>query len=158
MRRRRVRRASWRGRAVAGVAALALGIAVLPPVADVVNGLVKKADGCRVVGVIDGDTVRLYCPVSGLITGRILAYDTPEKDAACLGEFIKATQATWMLRRILWTGSEISARTEGRDRYGRALTVLLVDGQGVARQMVDAGLARWYDGGLRGGWCTGETA
>lgn len=146
-------RRSLKGRLGLLMAGLTLGAVLLPPVVDAVNGLVKPADGCRVVQVIDGDTVRLLCPSRGVITGRVIGYDTPELRARCLREFVDAQKATAMLRWILWSGSEISVRTEGQDRYGRALTVLLVDGHGVARRMVDAGLARWYDGGRRTGWC-----
>lgn len=130
-----------------------LGLIFLLPLADAVNGMIKSSPGCRVIAIVDGDTVKLYCPASGFLRARILAYDTPEKAAKCSSEFIKAVAATQYLRWILWTGSTIDARTEGKDRYGRALTVLIVDGEGVARRMVKAGLARWYDGGQRPTWC-----
>ncbi|MDX1781201.1 MAG: thermonuclease family protein [Thalassovita sp.] len=113
----------------------------------------KPKNGCRVVGVVDGDTVRLLCSGGGVISGRVVGYDTPEKKARCLSEFVDALSATQYLRWILWSGSQISVRTHGEDRYGRALTTLSVDGQNVAERMVGAGLARWYDGGQRQSWC-----
>jgi endonuclease YncB( thermonuclease family) len=130
-----------------------VALLVAMPLGDIVNGYVTPHDGCRVVGIIDGDTVMMRCPASGLRTGRLLAFDTPELRAQCTSEFLRAQAATLYLRRILWTGRHISARIEGEDRYERALTLLIVDGEGVARRMVEAGLARWYDGGRRPGWC-----
>lgn len=146
-------RQNWRGRFGLGVAVLTLGSVALPPVGDAINGFVKPKEGCRVVGIIDGDTVRLLCPGKGVISGRVVGYDTPEKKARCLSEFLAALSATQYLRWILWSGAQISARTQGEDRYGRALTMLSVDGQNVAERMVGAGLARRYDGGQRQGWC-----
>lgn len=143
----RRRRKGW---IVAAIGALFL---FGPPVVDAANGLMKPANGCRVYGVVDGDTVRMYCAVSGFTTGRVLAYDTPEYKARCTSEFFGAIKATFYLRWLLWSANEITARTEGTDRYGRALTLLLVDGKGVAGEMVKAGLARWYDGGPRASWC-----
>ncbi len=135
------------------LACIALMLAVVPWIGDTVNAWTKTYTGCRVLGVVDGDTIRLDCPISGQVTGRILAYDAPETRAGCLREFAMAQAATQYLRWILWSGQSISARLEGKDRFGRSLTVLIVDGEGVARQMVNAGLGRWYNGGRRAGWC-----
>ncbi len=132
---------------------LLVGLIVVQPLGDIANAYLTPHDGCRVIAIVDGDTVRLHCPVGGYRTGRLLAFDTPELRAECMSEFLKAQAATLYLRWMLWRGGHISARLEGTDRHGRALTLLLVDGQGVARPMVEAGLARWYDGGPRAGWC-----
>ncbi len=129
-----------------------LALVLLPPVGDAANGMLKPAEGCRVVAVIDGDTVRIWCH-DGLHRARILAYDTPELSARCTSELVKAVAATWYLRWQLWRAGKITVRIDGNDRYGRKLILLLVDGEGVARRMVNAGLARWYDGGRRAGWC-----
>jgi endonuclease YncB( thermonuclease family) len=136
-------------RALFGLVALLMAI----PLGDVANGYLKPHDGCRVVGIVDGDTVVMRCPASGLKTARLLGFDTPELRAACTSEALRAQAATFHLRWLLWTAGHISARIDGLDRYGRALTVLMVDGQGVARLMIEAGHARRYDGGRRAGWC-----
>ena len=130
-----------------------VALLVAQPLGDIVNGYLTPHDGCRVVGIVDGDTIRMICPESGHRTGRLLAFDTPELRAGCMSEFLKAQAATLYLRGMLWRAGHVSARIEGEDRYGRALVLLLVDGQGVAGPMVEAGLARWYDGGPRAGWC-----
>ena len=123
------------------------------PLGDIVNGYLTPHDGCRVIGIVDGDTIRMICPESGYRTGRLLGFDTPELRAACLSEAVQAQAATLYLRRLLWQARHVSALVEGEDRYGRALVLLRADGQGVAGPMVEAGLARRYDGGPRAGWC-----
>ncbi|KAJ56215.1 hypothetical protein ACMU_10710 [Actibacterium mucosum KCTC 23349] len=125
-----------------------------PSLGDIANGYLTPHDGCRVVRVIDGDTVTLICPLSGIQRGRILAYDTPEMNAQCTSEALKAFAAKQYLRWLLWSSGHISARTEGIDRYGRALVLLLIDGKGVARPMIKAGLGKEYSGGRRDSWCT----
>ncbi len=129
-----------------------LGLILLPPVVDAANGALKPGEGCRVVAIIDGDTLRIWCH-DGLYRARVLAYDTPELSARCTSELVKAIAATWYLRWQLWRAGRITVKIDGVDRYGRKLVLLLTDGENVARRMVGAGLARWYDGGRRPGWC-----
>ena len=135
------------------MAGVALGAVILPPVVDVVMGLVKPRSGCRVIGVVDGDTLRMSCPGSDVTRGRILGIDTPEVSAACIGEAGKAWAATQYLRYRLWTGWRIEAPVSGLDRYGRGLVRLRIDGRGVENDMIELGLARAYGGGRRFGWC-----
>lgn len=147
---RRIR--NWRTNMFRLVVAVFFGAVLLPPIGDWINGYVKETDGCRVWRVVDGDTVKIQCK-TGSYSARILAYDTPELKARCPSELYKAIKATYYLRWQLWKARKITAKIDGIDRYHRKLVVLLVDGEGVARRMVEAGLARWYDGGRRAGWC-----
>ena len=39
-----------------------------------------------------------------------------------------------------------------RDRYGRLLRLVMVNGESVGDTLVNEGLARWYEGG-RKPWC-----
>lgn len=104
--------------------------------------------------VVDGDTVRAVCPDEGATRVRLMGYDTPEMRGDCARETIGAYRATYHLRWALWTAREADLRLSGQeDRYGRALGRLSLDGQDVAGTLVDAGLARPYDGGRRAGWC-----
>lgn len=95
----------------------------------------------------------MVCPDEGAVSGRVLGYDTPEFKSRCTAELIKAVQATYALRWQLWTANEVIANPRGRDRYDRVLVILAIDGENPGKQLVDAGLARWYDGGQRRGWC-----
>lgn len=143
--------------AVIGLAGL--GLIILPYGADLVTAALKPVDSlegdCRVLLVVDGDTVKLVCPKRGVETARLMGFDTPEKfSPKCLGEMVAAEQATWALRAMLMRAETLQLTHEGEaDRYGRALVRLMVDGEDVARRMIRAGHARQYGGGLRGSWC-----
>ncbi len=135
-----------------------LGFFLVPTLADLANAALKPAASetgtCRILRVIDGDTVNLMCPEEGLESARLLGFDTPEKfSPACVGEFIAAERASWALRTLIQKADRLTITREGRDRFGRALVRLELDGQDVARSLIRAGHARTYGGGPRGSWC-----
>jgi micrococcal nuclease len=138
---------------LAALGVLALG--GLPHVGDAVSGWrTAPTAGCRVVSVIDGDTVSLWCPGTGTERARLTGFDAPELfSPECPAEAAKALAATWALRTTLWTADEVTVRRQGTDRYGRALVDLRADGVPVGRGLIASGLARPYDGGRRAGWC-----
>ncbi len=142
-----------------GVVVLGLGgLVLVPTIADLVNAGMKRVSSdqgdCRIIRVIDGDTVSMICPEDGMVSARLLGFDTPEKYAPrCLGEFVAAEKASWALRTLIQKADRISVTHEGTDQYGRSLVTLELDGVDVARSMVRAGHARQYGGGLRGSWC-----
>jgi endonuclease YncB( thermonuclease family) len=87
---------------------------------------------------------------------RIVSFDTPELfSPSCPQEYLKALQAKWELRRLIWTADEITIVKRGQDRYDRRLVVVLRNGEDIGRPLIDAGLARPYRGGEREGWCLG---
>lgn len=133
--------------------ALALCFILGPNALDLVSMAWRNSEGCRIWAVVDGDTLRMICPDQGNVSGRILGYDTPEMKARCPQEFGKALAATYYLHWKLWSSREVIATPRGTDPYDRVLVLLTLDGEGAGRVMVDAGLARWYDGGRRRGWC-----
>ena len=56
-------------------------------------------------------------------------------------------------------GQRVILTNIAREKYGRALAdVTLEDGTSVAELMMEAGLARPYEGGRRAGWCDREAA
>ena len=135
-----------------------LGLLLLPSLADLLNAALKPvaaAGGtCRVLNVVDGDTLTLMCPDEGVERARLMGFDTPEKYSPnCLAELVAAEKATWALRTLIQKADRLTITHEGRDKYGRALVRLELDGQDVARRMVATGYARVYGGGLRGSWC-----
>jgi endonuclease YncB( thermonuclease family) len=136
------------------IAVFVLALVIVPPILDAGKGMLTPTEGCKVTSVVDGDTLKIFCRNWQTYRARVLAYDTPELFSPnCVSELILAARAKWYLRLRLWGARSIVVRQEAKDRYGRRLIVLLIDGQGVARDMVEAGLARWYDGGLRASWC-----
>ena len=114
----------------------------------------RDAGDCRIVAVIDGDTVTMACPDLGIFRARLLGLDTPEKySPRCMAEFVAAEKATWALRTLLMKSDRLEVELDGVDRYGRRLARLTIDGQDVAQRMIRDGHARRYAGGLRGSWC-----
>jgi endonuclease YncB( thermonuclease family) len=121
--------------------------------------LVRLADsgapvtGCRVGSVYDGDTVALICGDLER-SARIVGLDAPEASAPrCAAERLAAQRATAALRQMVLAAAKVEVTELGKDRYGRTLIRLWLDGQDVAVLMIAAGHARAYDGGARAGWC-----
>ena len=150
-RQRRLPRFEWlrrRWRISAGLLVFAVLLGAIPA-----NSALKTREGCWVTSVVDGDTVRMFCPDLGYVRGRVLGYDTPEVDGRCGWERWMAFRASLALRWQLLTAAELQALPQGTDRYGRTLVSLRADGRSVAEAMVNAGLARRYNGGRRDTWC-----
>lgn len=104
------------------------------------------APGPRSHCVHDGDTVWL----SGEKI-RIADIDAPELNGRCPHEAALARQARARLVSLFNSGP-ITVRREGRDRYGRTLAVVLVNGRSVGAMLVRQGLARRWTG-RREPWC-----
>jgi endonuclease YncB( thermonuclease family) len=133
-------------------ASLVLGLGL--PAISFANGTLKPHDGCAVVLVVDGDTVKMLCPREGIVTARLLGLDTPEIfSPRCLGEFGKGVGATARLTLSLLAAAHIAETGARTDRYDRRLVTLRLDGADIAPGMIAAGLARPYGGGRREGWC-----
>ena len=100
--------------------------------------------------VIDGDTI----DVDGE-RYRLTGFDTPETyRAECESEKLRGDQATARLRALVRAATEISfAAQPSRDKYGRGLGSLSVDGQNVGDILIREDLARRYSGGQRSTWC-----
>jgi micrococcal nuclease len=99
--------------------------------------------------VVDGDTIKNSD--SGYI--RILGIDTPEIKGQCKSEKDKAVQAKKYLESILESSKEVKVVGNKTDKYGRLLALVYADGVSVSSLMLQANLARVYDGGKRESWC-----
>ncbi|MBB3764521.1 thermonuclease family protein [Sphingomicrobium lutaoense] len=101
--------------------------------------------------VVDGDTI--YIEGQKI---RILDIDAPEThDYRCPEEKALGDRATRRLHQLVNSGQVTAARAPGErdeDRYGRKLSVVMVDGVSVGNVLVGEGLARPYGGGRRS-WC-----
>lgn len=105
--------------------------------------------GTPAIVPIDGDTVQ-----QGAAHYRLLGFDTPEIRGKCASERIGARVAYARLQILIWQAARVElAPINVRDRYGRGLAHLLIDGRDVDRIMIGRGLARPYSGGRRKRWC-----
>lgn len=108
---------------------------------------------CHVGGgrncVVDGDTFYLQGDKV-----RIAGIDAPETHPPrCAYEAELGGRATERLRELLNSGAvTMTGIDRDRDRYGRLLRNVAVDGADVGQAMVSAGVARKYGSGRRG-WC-----
>ncbi|MDY6960287.1 MAG: thermonuclease family protein [Pseudomonadota bacterium] len=100
--------------------------------------------------VIDGDTVAV-----GERRIRLMGLDAPEaRGAKCPREKILGVAAKLRLAALTASPERVRLEPSGRrDRYGRELARLLVDGRDVATILIGEGLAHPYSGGRRQGWC-----
>ncbi len=101
--------------------------------------------------VIDGDTIRWNGEKV-----RLVGFNTPEiSEPQCAAEATKGKKAKLRLQQLLNSGSvSFSATAErDRDRYGRLLREVRVDGRDVAEVLISEGLAEPYSGGQKRDWC-----
>lgn len=101
--------------------------------------------------VVDGDTVK--SPYG--VTYRLLGFDTPETHfAKCSYERELGLAAKERLGKLLANGEVKVLESGRRDRYGRTLATLTVNGKDVGEILINEGLARPYAGKKRAGWCS----
>lgn len=104
------------------------------------------APGPRDNCVVDGDTFW----VAGEKV-RIADIDAPEIDGRCDYERGLAIASRNRLLDLLNAGPS-TLRREGKDRHGRTLAVVMVNGRSVGDMLVGDGLARIWTG-RREPWC-----
>jgi endonuclease YncB( thermonuclease family) len=99
--------------------------------------------------VVDGDTFYV-----GGEKVRIAGIDAPETHPPrCAEEARLGEAATQQLQALLNSGAvTMTAIDRDRDRYGRRLRNVAVDGADVGEAMIGAGVAREYGSGRRA-WC-----
>lgn len=97
----------------------------------------------------DGDTFRVGSSRGESV--RILNIDAPEIEGRCRYEINLAQDAKRRLADLL-DGQRVKIQRQNKDRYGRTLAVINVNGQDVGDQLVSEGLARTWSG-RREPWC-----
>lgn len=122
-----------------GLRALAVLVLLLPAVALGCDFVAPDAGLVTVRRVIDGDTIE----IEGGERVRYIGIDTPEtvhpsEPAACFGGEASAENVRLVERRKV----RLERDTTNRDRYGRLLRYVSVDGRDVGATLVDGGFAR----------------
>ena len=109
------------------------------------------------ISIVDGDTFDI-----GNERWRPTGYDAPEiRNAKCPEERALGVAASFRLQHLISTAQTIRAtpkrrRVSGKltkDKWGRQLGTLTVDGRDVGSILIAEGLARPYNGGRRESWC-----
>ena len=103
------------------------------------------APGPRYSCTVDGDT--LWWKGEKI---RIVDIDAPEMKGSCDFESRLATRSRDRLSHLLGSGFHIERK--GKDRYGRTLAVVTVNGVSAGDILVSEGLARKWSG-RREPWC-----
>lgn len=104
----------------------------------------KQLYSAVVIKNIDGDTVKIH--VNGHEeTVRMLCIDTPETHHPRLGVQPFGPEAAEFTKETLFPGREIQIETGiggGRDKYGRLLAYIYIDGKMFNEMLLQKGLAR----------------
>lgn len=92
---------------------------------------------CTVIGVLDGDSLRVRCPGEAPFQVRIYGVDAPER-----GMPFAARARQWMSRQAF--GKQARIFPMETDRYGRMVARVRVDGDDLSLAIIGAGLAWHY--------------
>ena len=106
----------------------------------------------------DGDTCYVTAPTLPeplqKMSVRILGIDTPEIRSKCEEEKKLALQARALANKLFRAAEKIEFANLKWDKYGgRVLVDVYLDGELYSQKLIDAGLARPYDGGTKTPWC-----
>lgn len=105
-----------------------------------------------VTGVVDGDTVDVIIDlgfgVNFTTRVRLFGVDTPEKNSSDIAVREVGMRATDFVRA--WClGRAVTLKSHKRDKYGRYLAELFIDGESLGEQLIENNLAVPYYGGKR---------
>jgi endonuclease YncB( thermonuclease family) len=108
---------------------------------------------CLPIRVVDGDTVD-FCRNGIKERVRIEKLDAPETwRPDCQQELLQGWESTRYARQLLERPeADISVNPTGRDRYGRTVASITVDGKDYAALMVQSGRGAWWTG-KKQNWC-----
>jgi endonuclease YncB( thermonuclease family) len=129
-----------------------------PVGSDLASAAVRATHPVEVLRVIDGDTfearVHLWPGLDVTTRVRLRGVDAPEMKARCGGERTRAEAARDALRAILDQGG-VGIAQVSLDKYGGRVVAdaFTRTTPSVSSALLDAGMARRYGGGRRGGWC-----
>ena len=114
---------------------------------------------CKVTKEYDGDTIYVDIPSTHPLFGkaipiRVAHIDTPELKGKCPSEIIAANTAKNLVKKMLPPGSIITLKHVRRDNYFRVLAEVDINGGDLGTVLINAGLARTYEGTAKKSWCS----
>jgi len=107
----------------------------------------------------DGDTITFNLPglhpiIGDKISIRVNGIDTPEIKGKCEQEKYSAKQGKELVADILKDAERIDIKNIERGKYFRIVADVFVDGENLADELIEAGIAVRYDGGTKThNWC-----
>ena len=99
--------------------------------------MIEAALLCLVVGISDGDTIKVRCTDQPQIVIRLAEIDAPEK-AQAFGQRSKEMLSTLCFKK------QAEIRPSTRDRYGRTVARVICTGTDANAAMVRSGMAWAY--------------
>lgn len=114
-----------------------------------------------IVGVTDGDTVKIHAPflpppLKPELSVRIYGVDTPEKGhrAQCPSENSRGQAATEFTKKMIAQAKIKQIVLRSWDKYGgRVLGDVILDGKSLRELLIANGFAREYYGEAKQSWC-----
>jgi len=111
----------------------------------------------EVTSIYDGDTFRCtikgYPPIIGERIGiRVAGIDCPEMRDKRQSIKDLARQAKQYTVKRLREGKEIKLVNMRRGKYFRIVADVIIDGKNLSQELIEAGLAKPYDGGTKEKW------
>ncbi len=132
-------------------------LVALSPVDDAQADHLYGNATCSVVRVYDGDT--FYCDIEGWpsIVGdhigiRVAGVDTPEMRGKSEHEKTLAREAKAFVQTWLESCQTVELRDMRRGKYFRIVADIHCGDRDLAADLIEAGLARAYDGGKKEAW------
>lgn len=144
---------------------LSLSACVVQPAQPLHQSTLQLARESPFIGITvhhcyDGDTctVTLNDPFLPPVLGdhipvRLAGIDTPEIKGHCDAERTMAIQARDFLTARLAQATRVDLVHPARDKYFRLNGRLVADGQDLSQALIQAQLARFYDGGTKTPFC-----
>lgn len=151
----------WQGGAQRGQRALAgqlqgedFGTVWVTAVRSVYDGDTFRADLAGEPGAAPWEGSQPWPAIIGdNMPVRLAGIDTPEIKGECRAEEVLALKARGFTMDRLRSGRIIELRNVQRGKYFRLIAEVWIDGVPLGPQLIQAGLARTYDGGKRESWC-----
>ena len=128
---------------------------------DTADELVYRFTKAKVLKVYDGDTITIAAHCNGQIVKfsvRIYGIDCDEMkggteqtkhNARLAKQLVESKILNKIVDIEVLNGKSLDGKHVIREKFGRLLANIKIDGQDVANMLLEAGLARKYDGGRK---------